>query len=849
MAPAAGRGRGRGRARGRGRGRGRGRAAKTPPPAAEPAPEEAPDAAEQEQEQHTHEDASAGRETIEISDSSDASPQPCDANQGSTTVDQKIKEEPSSMTVDQKVDEPSEADMPSATNYDELVHQQQQHEMEVEGGEPHDIAAEEAVPTQEAQGNNQVEAAADTKKQALQNEAAQVIEQDGGKADDDVAVQGDVTAHTASDDAQNKQDSQANLLHQGEMVAATYNAEKNQGTEADPLHQGQMDGEQEEEDPEEVIFEDSVSVGEGQAASEIKQGEDRARVEEDDGQAAAESKQEEHRARAAEDGQAAGEVKEEGHRARAAEEDERKVMSDMAKNRQRKKELEIFVGGLDREAVEEDIRKVFAQVGDVVEVRLHKDFSTNKNKGFAFVRFANKEQVARALAEMKNPMIHGKRCGVAASEDNDTLFLGNICNTWTKEAIKKRLLDYGVEGVQSLTLVPDTQNEGQSRGFAFLEFSCHADAMLAFKRLQQPDALFGHPERTAKVAFAEPIKEADAEVMAQVKSVFIDGLPPYWDEERVKNRFKAYGLIERVVLARNMSSAKRNDFGFVNFSTHEEALACIEATNNTELGDDGKAKLKVRVRLSNPLPKSQAVKGEMSGGFRIGHPGSGFNRPGRGFNRGRAAPCREGFHGDRGFNTHTPGRGGRFNSAYSNNSFEASPSDFRARQAPPAFRGGRWEPSSGRHDFFDRGQGRGYPPPRGPTFEPEGDFGRPFGENPYLYEDVRHSAKRPYSHMEPGPAGYFEPAPPRVRPRFDHYDQPPFPGGNRFGHYDQPPFPGGDRHRDSFGTRGGYSRDHYGPGPGHAPPPAHAPAPAQYGRGTFRPHHRGGHSGGGYYHH
>lgn len=31
---------------------------------------------------------------------------------------------------------------------------------------------------------------------------------------------------------------------------------------------------------------------------------------------------------------------------------------------------------------------------------------------------------------------------------------------------------------------------------------------------------------------------------------------------------------------------------------------------------------------------------------------------------------------------------------------------------------------------------------------------------------------------------------------------------------------------DSFGTRGGYSRDHYGPGPGHAPPPAHAPAPA-----------------------
>lgn len=31
--------------------------------------------------------------------------------------------------------------------------------------------------------------------------------------------------------------------------------------------------------------------------------------------------------------------------------------------------------------------------------------------------------------------ICGKRCGTAPSEDNDTLFLGNVCNTWTKEAV------------------------------------------------------------------------------------------------------------------------------------------------------------------------------------------------------------------------------------------------------------------------------------------------------------------------------------------------------------------------------------------------------------------------------
>ncbi|CAL5345986.1 unnamed protein product [Camellia sinensis] len=106
----------------------------------------------------------------------------------------------------------------------------------------------------------------------------------------------------------------------------------------------------------------------------------------------------------------------------------------VAKERKIRKEVEIFVGGLDRDAVEEDMKKAFENIGEVVEVRLNKDPSTNKNKGYAFVKFATKEQASQALSDMKNPLICGKRCGTAPNEDNDTLFLGNICNTRTKEA-------------------------------------------------------------------------------------------------------------------------------------------------------------------------------------------------------------------------------------------------------------------------------------------------------------------------------------------------------------------------------------------------------------------------------
>jgi len=31
--------------------------------------------------------------------------------------------------------------------------------------------------------------------------------------------------------------------------------------------------------------------------------------------------------------------------------------------------------------------------------------------------------------------INGKQCGVTPSQDSDTLYLGNICKTWKKEAV------------------------------------------------------------------------------------------------------------------------------------------------------------------------------------------------------------------------------------------------------------------------------------------------------------------------------------------------------------------------------------------------------------------------------
>lgn len=68
-------------------------------------------------------------------------------------------------------------------------------------------------------------------------------------------------------------------------------------------------------------------------------------------------------------------------------------------------------------------------------------------------------------------------------------------------------------------------------------------------------------------------------------TVFIDGLSSAWDEDCLKGYLKKFGAIEKIELARNMPSAKRKDFGFVTFDSHDAAVACADGINNAELGE------------------------------------------------------------------------------------------------------------------------------------------------------------------------------------------------------------------------------------------------------------------------
>ncbi|KAF8690855.1 hypothetical protein HU200_041256 [Digitaria exilis] len=268
------------------------------------------------------------------------------------------------------------------------------------------------------------------------------------------------------------------------------------------------------------------------------------------------------------------------------------------RGRKKRIEYEVVVGGLPQDAAEEDIAKALAEAGDVEEVRLMRDPADQRlNKGFALVRFAAAWQARWAANDLREAKVKGKSCGICKNTENETLHVRNICFDWSKDDLAENLKPFELENLDRINLIEHPERKGKNRGYAFLDFRTHVDAVAAFLKLQERDLYLGTDFR-AHISFSNTLSQDD-EIMEKVKSVFLDGLPPHWDEDKVREMFGKFGEIDNIQLARNMFTAKRKDFGFIGFMTRKSALDCIKMVNKEGVGE-GSGKVLIKACLQRP---------------------------------------------------------------------------------------------------------------------------------------------------------------------------------------------------------------------------------------------------------
>ena len=76
----------------------------------------------------------------------------------------------------------------------------------------------------------------------------------------------------------------------------------------------------------------------------------------------------------------------------------------------------LFVGSLPFATTSDELREMFAQVGEVVEANIVTDKMTGKSRGFAFVEMAKEEDVKKAIEKLNGSDVGGRKIFVAEAK-------------------------------------------------------------------------------------------------------------------------------------------------------------------------------------------------------------------------------------------------------------------------------------------------------------------------------------------------------------------------------------------------------------------------------------------------
>ncbi|NWZ14039.1 NUCL protein, partial [Agelaius phoeniceus] len=297
----------------------------------------------------------------------------------------------------------------------------------------------------------------------------------------------------------------------------------------------------------------------------------------------------------------------------------------------------LFLKNLPYRITEDDIREVFE---NAVEVRIvmNKDGSS---KGMAYIEFKTEAEANKALEEKQGTEIEGRAVvidftGEKSQQEHQkgeskTLIVNNLSYAATEETLQE------VFKKASSIKVPQN-NQGRPKGYAYVDFATTEDAREAFNSYNNTEI----EGRTIRLEFSTQKGNTNARggggFSQQSKTLFVRGLSEDTTEETLRESFEG-SISARIVTDRDTGSSK--GFGFVDFSSAEDAKAAKEAMEDGEI--DGN-----KVTLDFAKPKGDFQRG---GGFG-GRGGRGGGRGGRGGFGGRGGG-RGGFGGGGGF------RGGR----------------------------------------------------------------------------------------------------------------------------------------------------------------------------------------------
>ena len=99
---------------------------------------------------------------------------------------------------------------------------------------------------------------------------------------------------------------------------------------------------------------------------------------------------------------------------------EREILMDARSKASEAAGIKLFVASLDYEVTEDELNTLFSQFGKIKDLHLALDRETGNSKGFAFVTFEKVKDGKKAISELKNKELNGRKISVQESRQDSS---------------------------------------------------------------------------------------------------------------------------------------------------------------------------------------------------------------------------------------------------------------------------------------------------------------------------------------------------------------------------------------------------------------------------------------------
>jgi len=263
----------------------------------------------------------------------------------------------------------------------------------------------------------------------------------------------------------------------------------------------------------------------------------------------------------------------------------------------------IFIKNLDKSIDNKIMYDTFSTFGNILSCKVATDEEGN-SKGYGFVHFELEESANQAINKVNGMLLNGKKVFVGKFVprkerekqlgEKAKLFTNVFVKNFgeeidTDDKLKEMFEKYG--SIVSAKVMTD--ENGKGRGFGFVSFQSPEYAEKAVEEMNEKEMPNG---KKIYVGRAQKKAERQAELKRRFEQIKMDRLNRYQgvnlyvknlddtiDDERLKKEFSPYGTISSAKVMTEPNGRSKG-FGFVCFSTPEEATKAVTEMNNRIVG-------------------------------------------------------------------------------------------------------------------------------------------------------------------------------------------------------------------------------------------------------------------------